>query len=299
MSSWRPPQPMGYLDSIQAVGGFAAPLLAGASFTLAVLALQSPQPPAVPYSRWPDAALVCFVLAGLAQIATVQATAWTRRYMCTPEELGQWYPEHVTNEQPSTWLRNVQESHLRQALRWADATRLFFHCGVLALLLGVVVACVPDGEIGPGRWAVLAVGGAGVVGELSWLVRAIFLSAALRRQVWLNAGVLLAAAGAVASAVWAGEGWALRTALALLLVLVAMMYTRLARRGTPSPAPRRSLLSRAGHLAAAVGALVGAAVLAVWGWPVVVACALLPVTAVAFADLVRLVREQRALRAGT
>ncbi|GAA2344540.1 hypothetical protein SVIO_006990 [Streptomyces violaceusniger] len=113
---------MGYLDSIQAVGGFAAPLLAGGSFTLAVVALQL-APGTAGVSRWPNAALALFVLSGLLQIATIQATAWARRYMCTPGDLREWFPGEETDGTPSPFLIGMQESHLRQAQRWANMAR--------------------------------------------------------------------------------------------------------------------------------------------------------------------------------
>ncbi|MFI6515687.1 hypothetical protein ACIBF1_09030 [Spirillospora sp. NPDC050679] len=190
--SWRPPAPMGYLESIQAVGGFAAPLLAGGSFTLAVLALQSSVPGPAAVSRWPNAALLLFVAAGLLQIGTVQATAWTRRYMCTPGDLLQWFPDKQDDGVPHPPLLTMQQSHMRHAYRWAAVARGFFHVGVLALLGGLLTACVPPGSISTARWAVLVVCAGGMVGELAWLARAVFLDQALRRDVWPALGTLLA-----------------------------------------------------------------------------------------------------------
>src|SRR6185437_542531 len=86
---WTPAQPLGYLESIQAAGSVASPLLAGASFTLVALVLQS----STPFGRWEDLALLLFVAAGLAQVFAVQSIIWTRRYMATPDEFKEWFPD--------------------------------------------------------------------------------------------------------------------------------------------------------------------------------------------------------------
>lgn len=222
--SWRPPVPVGYLDSIQAVGGFAAPLLAGASFTLAVLELQSVSG-STAVSRWPDASLALLVAAGLLQIATVQATAWTRRYMCSPGDLLQWFPDEQTDGVPSPFLLGMQESHLRQAHRWATAARGFYHSGIVALLAGLLVASVPRGDLNGARWTVIAVCATGIAGELAWLVRAVFLERGIRRGVWRKLAVLLAiVAAASAPGVW--PGWPIRAASAACLVLCLVPVVR-------------------------------------------------------------------------
>ncbi|WP_062442490.1 hypothetical protein [Herbidospora daliensis] len=268
---WRAPTPLGYLESIQAVGGFAAPLLAGASFTLAVLALQSSAGP--PVSRWPDVALAFFVAAGLAQIGTVQATAWTRRYTATPGDLAAWYPGELTDGAPTPWLRNVQESHLRQALRWANAARLSFHLGIVALLGGVVFACVPPGTITPARWAVLAVAVLGLVAELFWLVRTAFLAVRLRRRAYASLALLLA----VTLGGLAGAPWPVR--LVAAAALLACLFLR------------RSWLPAASLAAGAVALVAG------W-WEIVAYLLLTPAAVVAVRDLIGLWREQRGRSAG-
>src|ERR1700735_3823437 len=90
---WSSAGPPWYLESIQAAGSVAAPLLAGASFTLVALVLQS----TTPFSRWQDLALLLLVAAGLAQVFAVQSVIWTRRYMVTPDELRQWFPGDFTD----------------------------------------------------------------------------------------------------------------------------------------------------------------------------------------------------------
>jgi len=176
---WTVIEPLGYLDSIQAVGAFPAPILAGASFTFAALILQS----ARPFARWPDLALLGFIAAGLALIYTVQAIVWTRRYTITPDDLARWYPADFANERPTEWLRNRQDSHARQARTWAGRSRAGYHAGILLLLAGVAIAVIPPGHIQAERWAVISVALAGVAGEAGWIAYAAFRSFRLSRSV--------------------------------------------------------------------------------------------------------------------
>ncbi|SNQ51845.1 membrane hypothetical protein [Frankia canadensis] len=220
---WSPPAPVGYLDSVQALGGLAAPLLAGASFTLAALLLPATAggagvtPGAAPGSRlcrWPDITLFCFIGSGLAQVATVQATVWCRRLTATPAEFMTWYPDEVHDGRPSRWLRNVQASHQRQALRWADRARLWYHAGILLLLAGLVAVSVPPWRIGAERGAVVALTVLGLLGELAWLVVATFRSRTRRRQGLIHGvGVLCGPVLAVAVAATPSGTWGTSGAL--------------------------------------------------------------------------------------
>lgn len=235
---------MGYLESVQAVGGVAAPLLAGGSFAMAVLALQSSVLGAEAVSRWPDASLALFVAAGLLQIAAVQATAWTRRYMCTPGDLLQWFPGEQTDGVPTQFLLGMQRSHLLQAHRWANRARGFYHAGIVALLTGLLVACVPRGDLNGARWTVLAVCAAGVFGEFVWLFRAVFLDRGLRREAGVEAAVLLAiAAAATAPGVWQGWPVLALSAVCLLLCLLRLALLRLALAGPVTTASVTSAVS--------------------------------------------------------
>src|SRR5262249_35009125 len=146
------------------------------------------------------------------------ATAWTRRYTCTPDDLLQWFPGKQHDGTPDPFLVNMQASHLRQAYRWANTARGFFHAGVIALLCGMLVTCVPHGQLTASRWVVIAVCAAGVVGEPLWLVRAVFLEQRVRRKVWLALGVLtvIVAAAIVPVVV---DGWQVRVAGAIALLL--------------------------------------------------------------------------------
>jgi hypothetical protein len=196
-STWSPLIPLGYPASIQALGGFAAPLLAATSFTMMALLLSSPLQS---FARWPNAALTLFLIGGLAQIAAVQATMWARRYDTSPAELAAWYPEEVTDGTPSDWLRNVQIGHAELNERWANRTRLVYHAGIVMLLAGLVATVVPVGHITAARWVLILVGVAGLAGEVLWIVAASSFDRAGRRAGLhrIAVAILWAAAAAIA-----------------------------------------------------------------------------------------------------
>src|ERR1700677_1574635 len=164
---WASSGPPNYLESILAAGTVAAPLLAGASFTLVVLVLQS----SAPFGRWQDLALLLFVTAGLAQVFAVQTVIWTRRYTVTPDELKQWFPDDFTDheDRPTQWLQQFQRVNNETARRWAGRTRAWINVGIALLLAGVAVGVVPAGQISPVRWSVITAAWIGVAIEASWM----------------------------------------------------------------------------------------------------------------------------------
>jgi hypothetical protein len=168
---WAAPSPLGYLESIQAAGAVAAPLLAGACFTLAALLLQASQP----FTRWPGIALLCFVTAGIMQVYAVECVVWSRRYTVTPDELRQWHPDHFDADEPGPdqWLLNMQREQFTRARLWAKRTRWSLNAGILALLAGITLSVVPPGPIGAQRWTVITVAALGTLGEAQWAARLI------------------------------------------------------------------------------------------------------------------------------
>ncbi len=260
--TWSPPAPLGYPASIQALGGFAAPLLAATSFTMMALLLSSPLQS---FARWPDAALTLFLLSGLAQIAAVQATMWVRRYDTGPAELAAWYPEEVTDGTPSDWLRNVQIGHAELNERWADRTRLVYHAGIVMLLAGLVATVVPVGHITAPRWILILAGAAGLAGEIFWIVAASSFDPARRRTGLHRTALALLWAVAVAIAATADSVGARLLVLAPAGVLV---IAYLAQVLLPAVRGRGGLRMTAVSLVAAVVAAVVAAqfVLAVATW---------------------------------
>ncbi len=223
---WAFPGPPGYLESIQAAGSVAAPLLAGASFTLVALVLQS----TAPFGRWQDMALLLLVAAGLAQVFAVQSVIWTRRYMVTPDELRQWFPEDFTQsgEHPTRWLLNVQATNDQHARKWANRTRILINAGISLLLAGIAVGVVPPhGHISPVRWAAIAVAWTGVAVEASWVMAAAVDESA-RRRLLLRLAAIFTSGGATAAAGFAAaagtSGGALAIGWSIALAVAAMTF---------------------------------------------------------------------------
>ena len=183
----------------------AAPLLAGASFTLVALVLQSQ----TPFGRWQDISLLLFVAAGLAQIFAVQSVTWARRYMATPDEFKQWYPEDFTNhgERPTQWVQLLQRFNDERARRWAGRTRGWINAGITLLLAGIAVGVVPPGPVSSVRWPVITVAWIGVAVEASW-VAAMPLDERARLGMLMRSGAIVAAGGATAAAGFAAAAGA-------------------------------------------------------------------------------------------
>jgi hypothetical protein len=202
---WTTRGPLAYLDSIQAAGSVAAPLLAGASFTLVALVLQSQ----TTFGRWQNVSLLLFVAAGLAQIFAVQSFSWARRYMVAPDELKQWFPDDFTHhgERPTEWLQLLQRFYGEHARRWAERTRAWINAGIMLLLAGIAVGVVPPGPISPVRWPVITVAWIGVAVEASW-VAAIASDERARLGMLMRSGAIVTAGGATAAAGFAAASGA-------------------------------------------------------------------------------------------
>lgn len=261
---WTPAEPLGYLESIQAAGSVAAPLLAAASFTLVALVLQS----STPFGRWENLALLLFVAAGLAQVFAVQSVIWTRRYMATPDEFKEWFPDDFANggERPTQWLADLQEFYDQTAEKWAERTRLWINVGISLLLAGIAVGVVPPMHISSWRWAVITVAWVGVAVEVSW-VTAAMVGEPARRGLLLRLAALYTSGGATAAAGFAATadtphggsatGWAIALAiLAVPIWLAAATDARLShgrvRAGSPVSGLRSFVWAAAAVLAPAV-----------------------------------------------
>lgn len=247
---WTLPGYPGYLDSVQSAGAVAAPLLAGASFTLAALVLQA----STPFARWPDLALGCFVGAGLAQVFAVQSVVWTRRYMMTPDDLRQWFPQDFHGEDPTEWLRTVQWSGAQLAQTWARRTMRWVNAGLALLLAGVAASVIPPGHISGPRWAVIVAACTGVVVEAVWVATTI-VPERLRPRLVSSLAVAAGAGAAVAAwviaalswatplpaAAWWAIGFTTATALPLLAFVIGLRFRHGRARYSRPPWNRRAI----------------------------------------------------------
>ncbi|MFI1158554.1 hypothetical protein [Streptomyces sioyaensis] len=152
------------------MGNVAAPFLAGFSLTVFVITLTLKEGAA----RWPDLALLLFMLAAFILIATVQFMFWARHHLVTPRDLMDWYPD---------WMQPFRRTQLSRYLRVgngrfrrrANVARVLYGLGLLCLFAGLTILAVPP-EVArtPAlRWAAVWVGSAATVAEFVWVVLAL------------------------------------------------------------------------------------------------------------------------------
>jgi hypothetical protein len=151
------------------MGTIAAPLLAGFSLAAMVQTLTITTTEA----RWPDGALLLFMLAAALFVATVQAMFWARRYQTNPSEMQAWWPD-AKDSRRLELLQNDQKWHAAGFRMWSDRARITYSVGLLCLLAALTVLAVPAESHGHGngpflRWLAVAVGGAAFIAELIWI----------------------------------------------------------------------------------------------------------------------------------
>jgi len=137
-----PTGPLNLPTAVRSAGTVAAPLLAGFSFTLAGLVLSLIPDGVV---RWPDLALLLFVVAGFFLIACIQCAFWAERWNVTPDELTMWWPDADQNEGVRQYLYMKQAFHARRYDKWVLYVKVSYNYGIVAFLLAVAVLLIPPG----------------------------------------------------------------------------------------------------------------------------------------------------------
>ncbi len=168
----------GQAEALTSMGTVAAPLLGG--FSLAAMVQTITLRPSD--ARWPDAAMVLFLLAAVLFIGTVQALFWARRYQVTPAEIMGWWPDA---DDRIDQLRDEQAQHARAFGRWSTLGRFTYDFALLCLLAALTILAVPPGSHGHApvlRWVGVAVGAAAFAAEVIWIAAA---SKASRRALSL------------------------------------------------------------------------------------------------------------------
>jgi len=178
---WKTPYLYGEAEALNSMGTIAAPLLAGFSLAamVQVLTVNAAE------TRWPDAALLLFLLAAVMFVACVQAMFWARGYQVTPPEIKDWWPDAVDPERMDQ-LRREQELHSAGFRMWSDRGRLTYAAGLLCLLAALTVLAVPPdhGQSSIVRWLAVAVGSAAFTSETVWTFGS--FTSPVRRPRWVT-----------------------------------------------------------------------------------------------------------------
>jgi hypothetical protein len=166
---WKVPSgPLNVSIAVRSAGTVAAPLLAGFSFTLAGLVLQLPSQ----IIRWPDLALLLFVMAGFFLVACIQFAFWAERWNISPDDIRMWWPGFDENEALSRYLYAKQAYHAERYDRWVGFVRLTYNSGIVAFLAAIAVMLVPPGplnKISVLRVTAIAVSMVALVVEAIWV----------------------------------------------------------------------------------------------------------------------------------
>jgi hypothetical protein len=180
---WRMPEPYGEPEAFNSMGAIAAPLLAGFSLAAMVQTLTIKTSDA----RWPEVALLLFMLAAVLFVFSVQAMFWARRYQTTPEEIKAWWPD-AAHPLRLKALRDEQRMHAKGFSLWAHRARATYNAGLLCLLAALTVLAVPaasDGHLAFVRWLTVAVGGVALVAEVTWIIGSSSKIKRMERIKWL------------------------------------------------------------------------------------------------------------------
>jgi hypothetical protein len=186
------PSPYGEPAAIEGMGGVAAPLLAGFSIALLGLVLQIES-----HLRWPNLALLLLASAGVMLLTAVQYAYRARRYVTTPSEAADWYPEFDQDPPRQASVYEELRAHHDAHLFWARRARTTYNLAIGVLLLGLAVALVPKATVQPLRSAAIVAVLLGLLLEILQLVAGwlIALGRPDRLPFWLARAAWWASSG--------------------------------------------------------------------------------------------------------
>jgi hypothetical protein len=163
---WVTPYLYGEAEALNSMGTIAAPLLAGFSLAAMVQTLTITKSQA----RWPDAALLLFMVAAVLFVTTVQAMFWARGYQATPQQIKEWWPDADDAERMEL-LRREQKRHAAGFRMWSDRARITYTFALLCLLAALTLLAVPPPSQESAsvlRWLAVAAGAAAFIAESVW-----------------------------------------------------------------------------------------------------------------------------------
>jgi hypothetical protein len=163
---WDTPEKYGTAEALSSMGTIAAPLLGG--FSLAAMVQTLTLKPGD--ARWPDAALLLFLLAAALFIGAMQVMFWAREYQVSPQEIISWWPDAKDR---LGMLRDEQIKHAAGFKMWSNRARAAYNAALLCLLAGLTVLVVPPaeshGHILALRWAAVVIGVLAFLAEVAWI----------------------------------------------------------------------------------------------------------------------------------
>lgn len=174
---WSRSKPLGFDQTVSALGGIAAPLLAG--FSLATVVQLVTGSHVARHIRYPAAAITVFALAAVLLLYSLQFSALALGYRAAPQRRLDYFPEAADDEAVMATVRRRQWGEEEMWRIYSARAGVLYNVGLLAFLVGLLLVLIP-----PEHWsaqrgiAVGLVSGAALL-ELIWA-----LSNA-RRPKWL------------------------------------------------------------------------------------------------------------------
>jgi hypothetical protein len=163
---FSPPDPYNVLAAADALGGGAAPVMAGFAVALMALAIDIHDKLGLP-----GVSMMFFALSAVSLSHVVQVNGQARAYAVTPSQALEWYPDADNPERRQAIadeLRQYQQTWVRLVRR----SRRAFNLGLVSFLIGAAVMLVPDEAkfFGPARIAAMVVLGSAAILELVAMV---------------------------------------------------------------------------------------------------------------------------------
>ncbi|HZM83406.1 MAG TPA: hypothetical protein VFC19_47430 [Candidatus Limnocylindrales bacterium] len=163
------PTPYGRPSSTDGLSTVAAPLLAAGAITLIGVVVQ--QETAL---RHPGMTLLLLTAATALLIMAVQCGSWARRYVTSPAEIQQWWPE--ANRARQEIIEREQRRHARRHRLWARRFTLTFNLGMVCLYLALAAAVMPRAGSDEAGWR--------------WAASGTAITAAVLEILWTGLGML-------------------------------------------------------------------------------------------------------------
>ncbi|MFE6942223.1 hypothetical protein [Streptomyces chartreusis] len=165
---WDRPALIGAPHAVDQAHFVAAPLLAGAAIaTAGLLGADGGR------FRWPGPAMLCFTLASIFLIASVQLAFRGRSFLYTPAELHDWWKG--VHPPSQTVLQDEHRADMEQWRRWVGRAGDAYNLGVVCLGLGAIGLLAPPANASTGhalmRWLAVAAAAVATAWELITAIR--------------------------------------------------------------------------------------------------------------------------------